>query len=52
MADEIQRPEVYKHECHHLQSRVQDFTCKMNNDILTRTDEQKYVGVMLTSDLK
>ena len=35
-----------------LQSRFQDFTYKMNNDELTRMDEQKYLGVILTSDLK
>ena len=37
---------------HQLQSRFQDFTYKMNNDTLTRTNEQTYLGVMLTSDLK
>ena len=37
---------------HHLRSTFQDFTYKMNTDALTRTDEQKYLGVMLTSYLK
>ena len=45
------------HKCtsmsvHQLQSRFQNFTYKMNNNALTQMDEKKYLGVMLTSDLK
>ena len=37
---------------HQLRSRYQDYPYKMNDVVLIRTMEQKYLGVMLTSDLR